>query len=232
LSTVGKVSLREIFFMERWFEKRRVNKVLEIAYRQMAVALDTVSDLEKAIGAAVNGDKKSAETIISRLFKAEEEVDDLRRTVFEELTKGSLPPRDREDIMNLVKNLDKTADHVKDSARNVLVLLNADVPKEIWEAFHEMASGIVSTAAVLRESLKSLGEDNARARAMSERVEDEENKVDKIFLKIKSLLLEYGRKLNPSTLIILKDMLDSMEEATDRCADTGDYIRVLTVSFK
>ena len=218
--------------MERWFEKRRVNKVLEIAYRQMAVALDTVSDLEKAIGAAVNGDKKSAETIISRLFKAEEEVDDLRRTVFEELTKGSLPPRDREDIMNLVKNLDKTADHVKDSARNVLVLLNADVPKEIWEAFHEMASGIVSTAAVLRESLKSLGEDNARARAMSERVEDEENKVDKIFLKIKSLLLEYGRKLNPSTLIILKDMLDSMEEATDRCADTGDYIRVLTVSFK
>ena len=232
MSTVGKVSLREIFFMERWFEKRRVNKVLEIAYRQMAVALDTVSDLEKAIGAAVNGDKKSAETIISRLFKAEEEVDDLRRTVFEELTKGSLPPRDREDIMNLVKNLDKTADHVKDSARNVLVLLNADVPKEIWEAFHEMASGIVSTAAVLRESLKSLGEDNARARAMSERVEDEENKVDKIFLKIKSLLLEYGRKLNPSTLIILKDMLDSMEEATDRCADTGDYIRVLTVSFK
>jgi len=218
--------------MERWFEKRRVNKVLEIAYRQMAVALDTVNDLEKALEAAVKGDKESAETIIARLFKAEEEVDDLRRTVFEELTKGSLPPRDREDIMNLVKNLDKTADHVKDSARNVLVLLNVDVPKNIWEAFHDMVSGIVSTAAVLRESLKSLGDDNSRARAMSERVEEEEKKVDEKYLKIKSLLLEYGKELNPSTLIILKDLLDSMEEATDRCADTGDYIRVLTVSFK
>jgi len=218
--------------MERWFEKRRVNKVLEIAYRQMAVALDTVNDLEKALAAAVDGDKKSAETIISRLFKAEEEVDDLRRTVFEELTKGKLPPRDREDIMNLVKNLDKTADHVKDSARNVLVLLEAEVPREVWDAFHDMASGIVNTAAVLRESLKSLGEDNARARAMSERVEEEENKVDRKYLTIKSLLLEYGRDLNPATLIILKDLLDSMEEATDRCADTGDYIRVLTVSFK
>ena len=218
--------------MERWFEKRRVNKVLEIAYRQMAVALDTVNDLEKALAAAVDGDKKSAETIISRLFKAEEEVDDLRRTVFEELTKGKLPPRDREDIMNLVKNLDKTADHVKDSARNVLVLLEAEIPREIWDAFHDMASGIVNTAAVLRESLKSLGEDNARARAMSERVEEEENKVDRKYLTIKSLLLEHGRDLNPATLIILKDLLDSMEEATDRCADTGDYIRVLTVSFK
>ena len=67
---------------------------------------------------------------------------------------------------------------------------------------------------------------------MSERVEEEENKVDKKFLEIKSLLLSYGDKLNPASLILLKDLLDSMEEATDRCADTGDYIRVLTVSFK
>ena len=218
--------------MERWFEKRRVNKVLEIAYRQMAVALDTVNDLEKTIEAVAEGEKKSAEVIIARLFKAEEEVDDLRRTVFEELTKGKLSTRDREDIMNLVKNLDKMADHVKDSARNVSVLLDTEVPKEIWNAYHEMAHGIVSTAAVLRESLKSLGEDNSRARAMSERVEEEENKVDKKFLEIKSLILSYGSKLNPATLILLKDLLDSMEEATDRCADTGDYIRVLTVSFK
>jgi len=37
--------------MERWFEKRRMNKVLDIAYRQMIVALDTINDLEKAIEA-------------------------------------------------------------------------------------------------------------------------------------------------------------------------------------
>ena len=218
--------------MERWFEKRRVNKVLDIAYRQMIVALDTINDLEKAIEAVAERNKETAKTIIARLFKTEEEVDDLRRVVFEELTKGRLPPRDREDIMKLVTNLDKVADHVKDSARNILVLIDKDLPKEIWDAYHDMAHGIVSTAAVLRESLKSLGEDNARAREMSERVEDEENRVDKKYLEIKSLLLDYGDKLNPATLILLKDLLDSMEEATDRCADTGDYIRVLTVSFK
>jgi len=218
--------------MERWFEKRRVKKVLDIAYRQMIVALDTINDLEKTIEAVAERKCETAKTIIARLFKTEEEVDDLRRVVFEELTKGRLPPRDREDIMKLVTNLDKVADHVKDSARNILVLINKDLPKEIWDAYHDMAHGIVSTAAVLRESLKSLGEDNARAREMSERVEDEENRVDKKYLEIKSLLLDYGDKLNPATLILLKDLLDSMEEATDRCADTGDYIRVLTVSFK
>ena len=218
--------------MERWFEKRRMGKVLDIAYRQMTVALDTVNDLESALRAALAGDKESSRTTIERLFQVEEEIDDLRRTVFEELTRGSLSTRDREDIMNLVKNLDGMADHVKDSARNVLVLLDAVVPEDVWREFTEMSSGIVRTAAVLRESLRSLGEDNARARAMSESVEQEENNVDKMQLEIKALLLQYGEDINPAALIILKDLLDSMEEAADRCADTGDYIQVLTVSFK
>jgi len=216
--------------MERWFEKRRKSKVLEIAYRQMTIALDTVNDLEKAITAASNRDTEKTRSTIERLFKVEEEIDSLRRTVFEELTKGSIS-KDREDIMNLVKNLDKMADHVKDSARSILVLLDADVPVELWKALSEMSSGIVRTAATLRESLKNLGENNSRARELSEKVEEEEKKVDERFLEIKGLLLKHG-KMNPSVLLILKDLLDSMEEATDRCADTGDYIRVLTVSFK
>ncbi len=216
--------------MERWFEKRRMSKVLEIAYRQMTVALDTVNDLERAIVAASAQDKESAKTTIDRLFRVEEEIDDLRRTVFEELTKGSLSSREREDIMHLVKRLDMMADYVKDSARNVLVLLDADVPEEIWKAFCDMASGTTKTAAMLRESLRNLGENPSKAREMSEKVEVEENKVDKKHLEIKGLFVKYGTRMNPSVLLILKDLLDSIEEAADSCADTGDYIRVLTVS--
>lgn len=218
--------------MERWFVKRRKNKVLELAYRQMTVALDTASDLERAIRAVLDGDNETAKTTIERLFQVEEEVDNLRRIVFEELTKGSLPHQDREDIMHLVKRLDVMADHIKDSARNVLVLMEIEVPKDLWKAFHGMANSIVETAAVLKESLKNLSENPAKAREMSEKVEEEENKVDKKYLEIKALLLKYGDKVNPVALLLLKDLLDAMEDAADGCADTGDYIRVLTVSYK
>ncbi|MEM2111747.1 MAG: DUF47 family protein [Candidatus Bathyarchaeia archaeon] len=218
--------------MERWFEKRRKSKVLDIAYRQMTLALDSVNDLERAVKAVYAGDKEMAKTTIDRLFGVEEEIDNLRRAVFEELTKGNLPSQEREDIMHLVKRLDMMADHIKDSARNVLVLMETELPREIWGAFAEMSSGIVKTAAMLRESLRNLGEDPLKARTMSEKVEDEENKVDKKCLEIKALFLKYGDKINPAALLLLKDLLDSMEEATDSCADTGDYIRVLTVSSK
>jgi predicted phosphate transport protein (TIGR00153 family) len=222
--------LEEVADIERWFEQRRKLRVLEIAYRQMTLALDTVNALETSVKAATVGDKETAKTTIDRLFIVEEEIDNLRRTVFEELTRGKLPTQDREDIMNLVKNLDTMADHVKNSARNVLVLLDAKVPAELWKGFLDMSHGVVRCAAVLKESLGYLGEKPSEARAASVRVEDEEKKVDTQFLVIKSLLLKYGEEVNPAILLILKDLLDAMEEAADACADTGDYIRVLTVS--
>lgn len=218
--------------MERWFMERRKNKVLDIAYRQMSVALDTANDLEKAIGAVLEGSTETATMTIERLFKVEEEIDDLRTAVFEELTKGNLPHQEREDIMHLVKRLDMMADFIKDSARNVLVLKDAEIPQELWKAFHDMSRGIVKTAAVLKESLSNLSEDPAKARVISGKVEEEETRVDKQYLAIKSLFLKHEDRLGYSALILLNDLLESMEEAADSCADTGSYIRVLTVRFK
>jgi len=218
--------------MERWFEERRKNKVLDLAYRQITLALDTVTDLERAVKAATAGDEKEAKITIERLFKIEEEIDNLRRSVFEELTKGSLLLKDREDIMHLVKRLDVMADHVKDSARNVLVVINSEIPKELWEAYSATASIIVNCASTLRQSLKLLGENPSEARTVSFQVEEEENKADAKYLEIKSLLIKYGREVNPSVLILLKDLAQSMEEVADSCADTADYVRILTVPSK
>ena len=38
--------------MERWFTRRRRSKILEIADRQMTLAIDTVIELEKEMAAA------------------------------------------------------------------------------------------------------------------------------------------------------------------------------------
>ncbi|MBS7604812.1 MAG: DUF47 family protein [Candidatus Bathyarchaeia archaeon] len=216
--------------MERWFEKRRKDKVLEISYRQMTLALDTVNDLDRALKAVFTGDKEGAKTIIERLFSVEEEIDYLRRTVFEELTRGILPPRDREDIMHLVKRLDQMADFVKDSARSILILLDHEIPSDILRNFLDMASNLSKCALTLKESLRLLTESPEKAREMSIKVEEEENKIDKHHIKIKSMLLKCGDKISPSILLILKDLADYMENAADSCADVGDYIRVLTVT--
>ena len=216
--------------MERWFAKRRRSKVLEIAHRQITLAIDTVRELEKSVNAALNGNKEEAASSFERLSLVEREIDELRRTVFEELTRGSLPFKDREDIMHLVKRLDVMADHVKDSGRSVVVLLEAKVVREIWEQFVEIAKDLVACSTTLRRALDKLGTDPSEARELSKKVDEIENMVDEKYLKAKALLLKHSDKMDSATLMLLRDLLESMEHIADSCDDTADYIRILTVA--
>lgn len=216
--------------MEKWFAKRRKSKVLDIAFRQMTLAIDTVTDLRKAITAASKGEVNETKSCVERLFVVEREIDDLRRAVFAELTRGSLPSKDREDIMHLVKRLDVMADFVKDSARTLLILTQAEIPEEIWNLYVEMARDLVECASTLRKSIEKLGTNLAEARALCEKVDQIESQVDEKYLKVKGLLLEHGRKIDPAALLMLRDLVESMEQVADGCDDTADYVRILTVA--
>jgi len=216
--------------LERWFAERRKSKVLDMAYRQMTLAIDTVTELEKAMVAASKRETAEAKKSIERLFVVETEIDDLRRAVFEELTRGSLPPKDREDIMHLVKRLDVMADHVKDSGRSLMLLLEATMPKDVWSELVEIAKDLVEESTSLRRSIEKLGADPVEVRALAQKVDEAETRIDEHYMKTKELLLKHGREMDAATLLILRDLLQSLEEVADSCDDTADYVRILTVT--
>lgn len=216
--------------MERWFAQRRKSKVLEIADRQMTLAIDTVVELGKSINAALNGNKKQALESIERLSTTEHEIDELRRTIFEELTRGSMPSKDREDIMHLVKRLDDMADHVKDAARAVLLLLEAKVPREMWEHFVETSEDLVACASTLRKAIEKLGTNPPEAMELAKKIDEIEGRVDEKYLKAKKLLLKNSNKMDAATISLVKDLIEEMEHVADSCDDIADYVRILTVA--
>lgn len=216
--------------MERWFAQRRKSKVLEIADRQMTLAIDTVVELGKSINAALNGNKKQALESIERLSTTEHEIDELRRTIFEELTRGSMPSKDREDIMHLVKRLDDMADHVKDAARAVLLLLEAKVPREMWEHFVETSEDLVACASTLRKAIEKLGTNPPKAMELAKKIDEIEGRVDEKYLKAKKLLLKNSNKMDAATISMVKDLIEEMEHVADSCDDIADYVRILTVA--
>jgi len=216
--------------MERWFSKRRKSKVLEMADRQMTLAIDTVIELEKAINAALNGNKLEAIASFNKLSTAEHEIDELRRIVMEELTRGNLQPKDREDIMHLVKRLDQMADHVKDASRAVILLLETEVPKEMWEQFAQTAKDLVACAKTLLKAIEKLGTDPVKAMELAKQIDKIEGQVDEKYLKSKALLLKISKETDAATIMLLKDLIEEMEHVADACDDTADYVRILTVS--
>jgi len=172
---------------------------------------------------------REAKKYIENLYKAEEEVDTLRTDVFMELSKGAALVADyREDLLHLVKRLDTLADHTKDAARCLEMLLEADIPKELCDKTVIMTSKLVDTAQTLREAIEKISSNPSEAIKEAKKVGEIEHAIDEEYLKTKSLFVKYGATLNCGAMVIFDDLIEFIEQAADMCADTADYIVVLS----
>ncbi|TRO45815.1 DUF47 family protein [Candidatus Bathyarchaeota archaeon] len=212
-----------------WFEKRRKTKGLELAHEQISKAFETVTWLHKATKSFSKGNFEEAKEYIENLYKAEEEVDKLRTDVFMELSKGIALVADyREDLLHVVKRLDTLADHTKDAARCLEMLVEAKIPKELCEKTVFMTSKLVETAQTLRNSIEKISANPAEAIEQAKIVGEIEHILDEEYLKAKSLFVKYGAEINCGAMVIFDDLIEFVEHAADMCADTADYILVLS----
>jgi len=212
-----------------WFEKRRRTKALDLAQEQITKAIDTVTLLNQATQSMAQGKVKDAMARVQNLFTTEEEVDRLRTEVFKELSKGAALFADyREDLLHLVKRLDTLADDVKDAARCLVMLSEAELPQELCQNTVHMTSALVDCASALRVSIEKLTVAPAEAIEGSKKVEEIEHGIDEDYLKTKKLFVKYGAKMNAGALVIYDDLIEFIEQAADMCADTADYIVILS----
>ncbi|MEM2104210.1 MAG: DUF47 family protein [Candidatus Bathyarchaeia archaeon] len=212
-----------------WFERRRRSKALDLAQEQITKALDTVTFLHQAMKKMAENDSKGAIQHIENIFRVEKEVDRLRTEVFKELSKGVALLADyREDLMHLVKRLDTLADHVKDAGRCVKMLEGAKIPKELWEITFHTTAMLVEIANALRGSIEKIAVDAAAAVNGAKKVEEIEKKIDDDYLKTKSLFIKYAGEMDSGSMLIFDHLVEFIEHAADMCADTADYIVILS----
>lgn len=212
-----------------WFEQRRKTRGLELAHEQITKAFDTVTWLQKATKAFSEKNFTDAKKYVENLYKAEEEVDQLRTDTFMELSKGAALVSDyREDLLHVVKRLDTLADHVKDAARCLEMLYETEIPKELMDKTVFMTSKLVDTAQTLRGSIEKISSAPNEAIREAKKVGDIEHSIDDEYLKAKGLFVKYGVEMNSGAMVIFDDLIEFIEQAADMCADTADYILVLS----
>jgi len=213
-----------------WFERRRRSKTLNLAQQLISLAMSTVVDLDSALKAFSEGRRVDMEDAIQQLFSREKKIDELRRTILEELTKQELPSNYREDLKELVRYLDHLADQVKDSARSLKILGWPIFPREIAEKYLKISENLVEQVKVLGECIESLGISPLSVKEKAEQVILYEDKIDQDYLQTKILFIKYRKELPPAILMGLRDLLDCMERSADICVRTADYLRMLAAS--
>jgi predicted phosphate transport protein (TIGR00153 family) len=212
-----------------WFERRRKTKALELAYDQIRKAFDTVTWLNKAMKSYSQRNFEQAKKYVENLYADEEEVDKLRTEVFTELSKGAALVADyREDLLHLVKRLDTLADHTKDAARCIETLGETEIPEELTQKTVLMTSKLVETAQTLQISIERISSNPLDAIAQAKKVGEIEHDLDVEYLKAKTLFVKYGTKINCGAMVVFDDLIEFIEHAADMCADTADYISVLS----
>ncbi len=212
-----------------WFEQRRKTRGLELAHEQITKAFDTVTLLHKATKSFAENNFKESQKYIENLYKAEEEVDRLRTDVFMELSKGAALVSDyREDLLHLVKRLDTLADHTKDAARCLEMLTTTEIPAELCQKTVYMTGKLVETAQTLRGSIEKISSGPEEAIMEAKKVGEIEHDLDVEYLRAKSLFVKYGVNMNCGAMVIFDDLIEFFEHAADMCADTADYILVLS----
>ncbi|MEM2094231.1 MAG: DUF47 family protein [Candidatus Bathyarchaeia archaeon] len=210
-----------------WFEKRRRTKTLSLVQEHIQLVVDTVRELEALLNAFAEGDLAKVDSSTDRLFKEEVEVDSLRRTIMEELSKGELPADFREDLKGLVSRLDELADKVKDSARGARVLLNVPFPREIMDVFVRIGKNLADSVQYLRVSIESLGVGPAEVRAATDKVDILEATIDEEYLNGKTLIIRHGEGLDAAVVVALRDLVEFLEQASDAILRTSDFVRIL-----
>jgi predicted phosphate transport protein (TIGR00153 family) len=201
---------------------------LDLAQEQIARTIDTVTLLNHTMQSISEGKRKDAAQYIQNLFKAEEDVDRLRTEVFKELSKGAALIADyREDLLHLVKRLDTLADHVKDAARCLQMLGDAQIPEEFCKNTVCMTSMLVDCAHALRVSIEKISVSPHEAIQGAEKVEEIEHELDNYYIKTKSSFVKHS-DLSAGFMVIFDDLIEFIEHAADMCADTADYIVVLS----
>jgi len=108
------------------------------------------------------------------------------------------------------------------------MLGDVKIPDELCQKTVFMTEKLVETALTLRGAIEKITSNPSEAIAEARKVEDIEHALDVEYLNAKSLFVKYGEKLNCGAMVIFDDLIEFIEHAADMCADTADYIVVLS----
>jgi predicted phosphate transport protein (TIGR00153 family) len=162
---------------------------------------------------------------IRKIEELEHKGDEITHSIFNELASSFITPFDREDIHELASKLDDILDYIQGAAGRI-ILYRVEEPTEdhaklavmIHEAVVELHKAIpllrnLSNVDKIRESLVHIN--------------SIENEADDLFERAIAKLFDDCK--DPIELIKTKELLVSLETATDQCEDAANVIESIMV---
>ena len=154
--------------------------------------------------------------------EVEHKCDFLTHEIIQRLNKTFVTPIDREDIHSLARTLDDVMDAI-DNAAALIPLYKID---RVRPGARELAKIISTSADAVRRALEAL---EKRSGVLEHAVEINrlENEADRVHMRAVGQLFDEER--DPVVILKWKEILDLLEDATDRCEDVANLLENVVV---
>jgi predicted phosphate transport protein (TIGR00153 family) len=162
---------------------------------------------------------------IRRIEELEHKGDEITHTIFSQVGSDFITPIDREDVHALASALDDVLDYIRGAANRIILYRVSRIPAEATT----LAFLILSQVKELHRAIGLLRNlrDTAVIRECLVRINSLENQADDLFGRSIARLFE--ECADPIELIKMKELLVSLETATDQCEDAANVIETIIV---
>jgi len=162
---------------------------------------------------------------IRKIEEIEHRGDEFTHQIFKALGKTFITPFDREDIHTLASKLDDILDYIQGAANRIILYRVDNISPEAERLAQLVYEGVV-------ELHKAIGllRDLRKADVINEslvRINSMENEADDLFERAIASLFDTCK--DPIQLIKVKELLVSLETATDQCEDAANAIESIIV---
>lgn len=206
--------------------KKRWSPAFDLMLEHSNATVKVVEDLRDAVRFKTEGRNDQAVERIRSIEMLEKGADELTREIMMRLTDGVFPPLSRQDLVHLARRLDDITDHAHKAARYLMWTDLASFPTSVRDGLVQLSEETLKCMAKTSEVIIELEKDFEESWKKCVDVEILEAVCDKLYQDLTGQLpkIEGG---NPGMMILLHDLITSMQQISDLCEDAIDLVRVI-----
>ncbi len=212
-------------------EQRVKRRALSACRDNLRKVLDVNRKIPQMFEYFLNGDRAAARTLFSEIKKGEEEVVKARRLVSTELAAIGAILLSREDFLRFTNLSSEIGDFSEGIAYYLLEIMEHKwkVPEDIKKDLIALSDAVLDSVLKLREVMMVLTYGSEKTLEKATDVEIAERTVDDLFRSITIKVL--SSKINTPVLLLLRDILQMLENSADKAEDAADAARMLSFTI-
>jgi predicted phosphate transport protein (TIGR00153 family) len=176
----------------------------------------------------MKNDRDGATQLFNEVTGNEAEVDQARRLVSQELAEIGAILLSREDFLRFTNLTSEIADFSEGIAFRLVEIMqhNWNVPMDIKKDLLKLSEAVFETVLKLREMVMALNYGSTKVMEKAKEVEIAEHNVDSLYRDLEIKIL--GSKIDFPAMILLRDVLQLLEDSADKAEDASDAARILS----